>query len=59
MTISDAARILGQRGGQSRSELKISAARRNGQRGGRPKLTNAQIEKFAGKIVSEWRELQK
>ena len=59
MTVENAAKILGQRGGQSRSEAKVLAARRNGLRGGGPKISNAQIEKFAGKIVSEWRELSK
>jgi hypothetical protein len=61
VSISEAAAILGRVGGrvggQSKSLAKIRAARENGKRGGRPKLTNAQIEKFADKLVSEWRTL--
>jgi hypothetical protein len=57
VSISEAAAALGRRGGQSRSLAKVAAARQNGKRGGRPKLTNAQIEKFADKLVNEWRTL--
>jgi hypothetical protein len=59
VSISQAAAVLGRRGGQSRSLAKVSTAQQNGKRGGRPKLTNAQIEKFADKLVTEWRELAK
>lgn len=63
ISVSEAAAILGRVGGrvggQSKSPAKISAARQNGKLGGRPKLTNAQIEKFADKLVTEWRELAK
>jgi hypothetical protein len=33
-----AASALGRRGGQSKSEAKIKAARENGKKGGRPKI---------------------
>jgi len=63
MEVSEAAAILGRLGGRvggrSKSPAKLKAARKNGLRGGRPKLTNAQIEKFADKLVTEWRELAK
>jgi len=59
VSISQAAAVLGRRGGQSRSLAKVSTAQQNGKRGGRPKLTNAQIEKFASKVVADWRELSK
>lgn len=59
ITLSDAARILGQRGGAVKSTAKATAARKNGKLGGRPKITNAQIEKFADKMLAGWRELSK
>lgn len=63
VSVSEAAAILGRlggrRGGQSRSLAKVSAARQNGKLGGRPKLSDAQIQKFADKVVGEWRELAK
>jgi hypothetical protein len=59
ITVSDAARILGQRGGAVKSTAKATAARENGKLGGRPKITNAQIEKFADKMLAAWRELSK
>lgn len=33
----DAARLLGRKGGQSRTRAKVQAARVNGKKGGRPK----------------------
>lgn len=57
ISVSEAAAVLGRLGGQSKSPAKVKAVRENGKRGGRPKLTNAQIEKFADKVVSEWRAL--
>lgn len=56
-TVSQAASILGRLGGQAKSARKAAASRRNGKRGGRPKITAAQINEFAGRIVGEWREL--
>jgi hypothetical protein len=44
MTISEAASMLGRRGGQVKSAAKAAAARRNGQLGGKRKVTNAQAE---------------
>jgi hypothetical protein len=61
VSVSEAAAILGRLGGrvggQSKSLAKIRAARENGKRGGRPKLTNAQIEQFATKILTQWRAI--
>jgi hypothetical protein len=63
MEVKAAAAILGRLGGRvggrSKSPAKLKAARENGKLGGRPKLTNAQIEKFADKVVADWRELSK
>jgi len=62
MTVTEAMSELGRAGGSVKSPRKAAAARENGRRGGRrprAKLTTAQIEKFADKIVSEWRELSK
>ena len=39
-TRKSAARILGQKGGKSKSEAKKRAARENGKKGGRPKKVN-------------------
>jgi hypothetical protein len=57
MTISEAAATLGRLGGKSKSPAKVQAARTNGKLGGRRKITNAQIERFADKLVNEWRTL--
>jgi hypothetical protein len=57
VSVSEAAKILGQRGGQAKSPAKATAARKNGKLGGRPKITNAQIEDFAEKMVSAWRDI--
>jgi hypothetical protein len=59
VSVSEAAAILGRLGGSVKSPRKAAACRANGQRGGRPKLNNAQIEKFASKVVADWRELAK
>lgn len=53
--ISAAAALLG----RVKSERKAAASRENGKRGGRPKITNRQIERFAEKTVAAWRELSK
>jgi hypothetical protein len=58
VSVSEAAAILGRRGGSVRSPRKSAACRANGKRGGRPKLTNKQIEEFATKTVNEWRDIQ-
>jgi hypothetical protein len=59
---SEAARVLGRAGGRVggrvKSPAKAAAARANGKRGGRPKVSNAQIEQFAAKILTEWREIK-
>jgi hypothetical protein len=57
VSVSQAAATLGRLGGQSRSQAKVAAARQNGKLGGRPKVSNAQIERFADKLVNEWRTL--
>jgi hypothetical protein len=46
VTLKDAARLLGRKGGQSKSEMKKAASRENGKKGGRPKK-----EKPAGVIT--------
>lgn len=62
VSISECARILGQRGGRIggsvKSPRKAAACRANGKHGGRPKLTNKQIEQFANKVITEWQELK-
>jgi hypothetical protein len=57
MKVSEAASILGRLGGKAKSKRKATACRANGKRGGRPKITNAQIEHFAERVVGQWREL--
>lgn len=63
VSISEAARILGRAGGRIggcvKSPAKAAAARANGKRGGRPRITNRQIEQFATKVVADWQEMQK
>jgi len=59
VSVSEAAAILGRIGGSVKSPRKAAACRANGKRGGRPKITNNQIEQFADKIVTEWRNLNK
>jgi hypothetical protein len=63
VSISECARILGRAGGRiggrAKSPAKVAAARANGARGGRPKITNKRIEEFATKILTEWREIKK
>jgi hypothetical protein len=59
LSISEAAAVLGRRGGAVKSTAKATAARKNGKLGGRPKVTNAQIDKFADKILAAWREISK
>jgi len=58
VSVSEAAAILGRLGGSVKSPRKAAACRANGKRGGRPRLSNAQIDKFAAKIVREWRVLK-
>lgn len=41
LSISEAASILGRKGGAVKSERKASAARENGKKGGRPKGSKA------------------
>ena len=53
ISVSAAARVLG----RVRSARKAEAARKNGKLGGRPRITNAQIEKFASTVVQQWREI--
>src|SRR5258708_9406388 len=55
LSISEAASILGRLGGRAKSPRKAAASRRNGKLGGRRKITAAQINKFADRIVGEWR----
>lgn len=59
VSVSEAAAILGRLGGSVKSPRKAAACRANGQRGGRPKVTNAQIEQFAAKVVTDWREINR
>lgn len=59
MTTSEAMTQLGRIGGSVKSEKKAAACRANGKKGGRPKLTNKQIEQFADKVVADWREMNK
>jgi hypothetical protein len=64
VSISECARTLGRAGGpgiggRAKSPAKVAAARANGARGGRPKITNKRIEEFATKILTEWREIKK
>lgn len=59
VSVSEAAAILGRVGGSVKSPRKAAACRANGKLGGRPKLTNRQIEQFADKVVGEWREMNK
>jgi hypothetical protein len=59
MTTSEAMTQLGRIGGSVKSPRKAAACRANGKLGGRPKLTNKQIEQFADKVVGEWREMNK
>ena len=59
VSVSEAAAILGRLGGSVKSPRKAAACRANGQRGGRPKITNKRIEEFATKILTEWREIKK
>lgn len=59
VSVSEAAAILGRLGGSVKSPRKTVAARANGKLGGRPKLTNKQIEHFAGKVVEQWHALTK
>jgi hypothetical protein len=55
VSVSEAAAILGRVGGHVKSERKAAACRATGKHGGRPKITNAQVEQFASRIVEEWR----
>jgi hypothetical protein len=59
VSVSEAAAILGRVGGSVKSHQKAAAARINGKCGGRPKITNDQIEQFANKVVSDWKGLTK
>jgi len=58
VSVSEAAAILGRVGGKVKSPAKAAACRANGKHGGRPKLTNKQIEQFATKVVTEWQEMK-
>lgn len=61
VSISEAARILGRAGGRiggrAKSPAKAAAARANGKRGSTPKVTDAQIERFATEVLTQWREI--
>jgi hypothetical protein len=58
MNVSEAMSELGRIGGQVKSPAKAAAARRNGKLGGRPKITDAQIRRFASKVIDDWRRLE-
>lgn len=49
--INKAASLLGKKGGQSKSKAKISAARENGKKGGRPKKIKPNIDTYQDKNI--------
>jgi hypothetical protein len=59
VSVSEAAAILGRIGGSVKSPRKAAACRTNGKRGGRPRITNKQIEQFADKVVADWQALKR
>lgn len=54
ITISQAAAVLGRKGGKAKSEAKAKAAAENGKRGGRPKKENKKMKDR--KTLLEWQE---
>jgi len=49
---SEAAAILGRKGGSAKSPRKTAAVRENGKKGGRPKLYPATFKTAAGKTIT-------
>ena len=54
--ISEAAAILGKKGGKSKSAAKVAAVRENGKKGGRPPQKTFRIYSSQGSDFGSWRD---